>query len=190
MNDVAHAVLRFWFGEAPPFVSRPVWFRKDDAFDHEIAQRFGTVIEQALNGELTGWDDNAESALAHVIVLDQLPRNMFRNTPRAFAGDAQALRTARAMLARGDDQQLHPPQRLFVYLPFEHAESPVVQEESLRLFGALRAASADADDLLDYAKRHHAIIARFGRFPHRNATLGRESTPEETAFLSQPGSGF
>jgi uncharacterized protein (DUF924 family) len=190
MNAEAREVLRFWFGEAQPLASRAEWFRKSDAFDLEVAQRFGPLIEQALRGELLDWRDDAETALARIIVLDQFTRNTFRHTPRAFAGDALALAATRAMLAAGQDEALHPLQRLFVYLPLEHAEDLAAQDESVRLFTRLDAASPDANGLLDYAQRHRDVIARFGRFPHRNAILGRASTPEELAFLSQPGSSF
>ncbi len=191
MNTDAHEVLRFWFGDAQPPVSRPEWFRKSDAFDREIAQRFGPLIEHALQGELLAWQQDAEAALAQIIVLDQFTRNVFRNTPRAFAGDTLALTASRALMAKGQDGLLHPVQRPFVYLPLEHAEDLATQDESVRLFKALEAATpGDAHGLLDYAQRHREIIARFGRFPHRNAILGRESSPEEIAFLAQPGSGF
>jgi uncharacterized protein (DUF924 family) len=191
MNELAHEVLRFWFGDDRPLAERPEWFRKSDAFDREIAERFGPLIERALRGELAAWrEESAEIALAQVIVLDQFTRNVFRNTPRAFAGDPLALATARAMLAQGQDVELAPVQRVFVYLPLEHAEVLRLQEESVRLFTQLQAETPDAQGWLDYAKRHHDVIARFGRFPHRNAILGRSSTPEELSFLSQPGSGF
>jgi len=190
MNAEARDVLRFWFGEAQPLFTRPEWFRKSDAFDREIAQRFGPLIEQALRGELMAWREEAETTLAQIIVLDQFTRNVFRNTPRAFAGDALALAATQAALAAGQDDTLHPLQRLFIYLPLEHAEDLAMQDESLRHFTRLDAASPDAKGLLDYAQRHRDIIARFGRFPHRNAILGRASTPEELLFLSQPGSSF
>jgi len=191
MNELAHEVLQFWFGDEQPLAARPEWFRKSDAFDHEIAQRFGPLIERALRGELAAWRDaSAETALAQVIVLDQFTRNVFRNTPRAFSGDPLALSTARAMLAQGQDVELAPVQRVFVYLPLEHAEDLRLQDESVRLFTQLQAATPDAQGWLDYAQRHREVIARFGRFPHRNALLGRSSTPEELRYLRQPGSGF
>jgi uncharacterized protein (DUF924 family) len=190
MADGAQAVLQFWFGDASPAVSRPEWFRKSDAFDREIAQRFGPLIEQALRGELSPWQDKAETALAQVIVLDQFTRNVFRNTPRAFAGDPLALVAARTMLDRGHDQALPPWQRFFAYMPLEHAEDLAMQDESVRRFTQLATEAPDTQELLDYAKRHRDVIARFGRFPHRNAILGRPPTPEEVEFLKQPGSGF
>jgi uncharacterized protein (DUF924 family) len=186
----AHEVLRFWFGEGPPFAARPEWFRKSDSFDREIAQRFGPLIERASRGELLTWGGRADTALAQVIVLDQFTRNVFRHTAKAFAGDALALVAAQAMLAAGQDGELAPVQRVFVYLPLEHAEDLRLQDESVRLFTSLRADMSEAQGWLDYALRHREVIARFGRFPHRNAALGRPSTTEETVFLSQPGSGF
>jgi uncharacterized protein (DUF924 family) len=182
-------VLRFWFGEGPPYAQRPEWFRKNEAFDREIERRFGPLIQMALQGELQAWSESAESALAQVIVLDQFPRNVFRNTPKAFAGDTLALATARRMVANGDDMALEPVRRGFVYMPFEHAEDLQAQHESVRLFTRLDAESPAAE-ALDYAHRHRDIVARFGRFPHRNAILGRDSTPEELDFLKQPGSSF
>ena len=123
-------------------------------------------------------------------MLDQFTRNVFRHTAKAFAGDSLALAAAQTMLATGQDGELAPVQRVFVYLPLEHAEDLRLQDESVRLFTALQASTPDAQGWLDYAHRHREVIARFGRFPHRNAALGRHATPEETAFLSQPGSGF
>lgn len=190
MDRDAREVLQFWFGDARPPVARAEWFRKSDDFDREIADRFDTLIDIALQGGLAGWADEAETGLARVIVLDQFTRNVFRNTPRAFAGDTLALAAARDMLARQHDQQLTPVQRVFVYLPFEHAEDMAAQDESVRLFTALAAEAGDAHGWLDYAQRHREIVARFDRFPHRNAIVGRDSTPEEAEFLKQPGSAF
>ena len=169
---------------------RAEWFRKDADFDALIAGRFGTLVEQALKAGLASWAHRPDSALAQVIVLDQFTRNIFRDTPRAFAGDALALAAAQAMVARGDDVALPPLRRVFAYLPFEHAENEAMQHESLRLFAALTAADASLASFEDYARRHAEVIERFGRFPHRNAVLGRESSVEELAFLEQPGSRF
>jgi uncharacterized protein (DUF924 family) len=182
------AVLDFWFGHDDAV--RDEWFRKDRVFDAQIAQRFGPLIERALRGELSAWQAAPESALALIVVLDQFTRNAFRNSPRAFAGDAIALPVARAAVAAGFDQSLTPAQRSFVYLPFEHAEDMASQDEAVRLFTALAKAQPGLADTLDYALRHRAIIERFGRFPHRNAVLGRVSTVEEIEFLKQPGSSF
>jgi uncharacterized protein (DUF924 family) len=186
-------VLDFWFG-APGSAThgqrRNEWFTKDDAFDALIRERFGALIEDTLAGAHRDWSESAEGALARIVVLDQFTRNVFRGTPRAFAGDALAQATARQVVARGWDAQLLPEQRPFVYLPFEHAEDLATQRESLRLFAALSAADAALADYEAYARAHHDIIERFGRFPHRNAILGRASTPEEVEFLKQPGSSF
>jgi uncharacterized protein (DUF924 family) len=188
MGSRAAEVLDFWFaGSALP---RGEWFRKDAAFDALIAERFGALVDQALAGGLAAWAKDANSALAQVIVLDQFTRNIFRDTPRAFAGDALALAAAQTMVARGDDLALPPLHRVFAYLPFEHAEDPAQQHESLRLFAALSGADASLATFEDYAHRHAEVIERFGRFPHRNAVLGRESTAEELQFLQQPGSRF
>ena len=184
----ADAVLGFWFGSDN--ASRAEWFRKDVAFDAEIAQRFGALVERALNGELLEWQDDPRGALARIVLLDQFTRNVFRDTPRAFAGDTLALAAARALVAGGQDLSLPPVQRSFVYLPFEHSEDLATQDEGVRLFGALAASAPESTDTLSYAQRHRDIIARFGRFPHRNAVLGRESTLQELAFLTQPGSRF
>jgi uncharacterized protein (DUF924 family) len=188
MDPRAAEVLDFWFGstDAP----RDEWFRKDPAFDARIGERFGSLVEQALAGALAGWDRGPDSALAHVLLLDQFTRNLHRGSPRAFAGDAGALALARSMVARGDDAALPPLRRVFVCLPFEHAEDPAAQRESLRLFAALAAAHPALAAYEDYARRHAVVIERFGRFPHRNATLGRASTPDELAFLLEPGSSF
>ncbi|MBX3607487.1 MAG: DUF924 domain-containing protein [Piscinibacter sp.] len=187
------AVLDFWFG-APGTPAhgqrRPEWFRKDPAFDAAIAARFGPLIESALAGRLDTWATDAPSTLALIVVLDQFTRNCLRDTPRAFAGDRQALELARALVGRGADRELPTVQRTFAYLPFEHAEDLAAQREAVRLFEALAAEDPAEAGSLDYAIRHRDIVARFGRFPHRNAILGRASTPEEAEFLRQPGSGF
>jgi len=189
----ARAVLEYWFGApgAPEHgTQRTLWFDKDDAVDREIAQRFGALIEQALRGELDAWAARPAGALAQIIVLDQFTRNAFRDTPRAFAGDARALAAARALVEAQLDAALTPTERSFVYLPFEHAETLAMQDEAVRLFTRLVAVAPELQSGLDYALRHRAIIARFGRFPHRNAVLGRLSTAEELAFLREPGSRF
>ena len=188
MNAQAAAVLDFWFaGSSTP---RDVWFKKDSAFDALIGARFGPLVEEALGGGLATWAHEADSALAQVIVLDQFTRNIFRGTPRAFAGDALALAAAQAMVASGHDRQLPPLRRVFAYLPFEHAEDRATQRESLRLFAALSTVDASLADFENSARRHAEVIERFSRFPHRNAVLGRESTDYELQFLQQPGSRF
>ncbi len=193
MPAAAEAVLDFWFG-APTSAefghARKAWFAKDDAFDQTIRERFGALIEQALRGELEAWADDARSALAQILLLDQFTRNAFRGTARAFAGDARALAAASRMVGARQDEALPPFMRAFVYLPFEHAEGLAMQDEAVRLFKRLVAGGDDPQKLLDYAQRHRAMIERFGRFPHRNEILGRHSTAEEIAYLKQPGSGF
>jgi len=189
----AQAVLDYWFGpegSAERGTLRPLWFQKSDATDAEIAARFGPLIERALRGELSAWAAEPEAALAHILLLDQFTRNTFRDTPRAFAGDARALRAATAMVGARQDETLPPEQRAFVYMPFEHAEGIAMQDEAVRLFTRLAAAAPALKDMLDYAERHRAVVQRFGRFPHRNEVLGRQSTAEEAAFLREPGSRF
>lgn len=192
-EPLAQQVLDFWFGaSAAPFYgqARDVWFRRDAQFDRRIGERFAALIDAALAGDFAHWQGDALSALAHIIVLDQFTRNVFRDQPRAFSGDEQALAAAHAMLAAKQHLGLLPVQRAFVYLPFEHAEDIAAQEQSVQLFGELAAAAPQLADMLDYAHRHRDIIARFGRFPHRNVILGRSSTAAEIAFLQQPGSRF
>jgi uncharacterized protein (DUF924 family) len=185
------AVLQFWFGEAP-YQARKEWFNGGAAFDELIRERFGALVEAALGGglEATVWNEDPATRLAQVLVLDQFTRNIFRGTPRAFAGDAQALQFASAIVGSGADRSLHPLQRQFAYLPFEHSEDLTTQQRSVALYRALAADDPASAGVLDYALRHHDIVRRFGRFPHRNAILGRTSTAEELAFLEQPGSRF
>jgi uncharacterized protein (DUF924 family) len=185
----AQLVLDFWFGPAPD-AARPEWFRKDEAFDATIRARFGAMVEAAVQGAHRDWDATPSGALARVLLLDQFARNIHRGTPRAFAGDALALEAARAMQQRADDRALAPLQRVFAYLPFEHAEDAAAQRESVRLFEALAREHPGTADFADYARRHAVVIERFGRFPHRNAVLGRASSEEESEFLRQPGSSF
>ena len=193
MDAQAQDVLDFWF--LPPDnrdygQARGEWFRKDDAFDAHIRARFGTLIDAAIEGGLRAWEATPHGALARLIVLDQFTRNVYRGTPRAFAGDAQALALAVALTQAAQDQQLPPMLRAFAYLPFEHAEDLAMQARAVELFQLLSQAQPGFDGMLDYAQRHQEVIARFGRFPHRNAMLGRPSTPEEVEFLRQPGSSF
>ena len=175
------AVLHFWFDE----LSAAQHFAKDAALDAAIAQRFGPTLAAATRGELSGWRASTPGRLAEIVVLDQFSRNVWRDTPRAFAQDGMALVLAQEALAQGLDAQLEPAQRAFLYMPYMHSESPRVQEESVRLFTALGNPGS-----LHFAHAHRDIIARFGRYPHRNAALGRASTAEELAFLQQPGSSF
>jgi uncharacterized protein (DUF924 family) len=192
MLACASEVLDFWFG-APGSVThgkaRMEWFKKSPAFDEMIRSRFAPLHEQATDGQLAHWREGTNASpltlLALIIVCDQFPRNMFRDSPRAFATDAMALDAARQMRARGWDTRLSMVERQFCYLPFEHAEDLDAQRTCLMLFGELGNA-----DLLHWAQKHYDIIERFGRFPHRNAVLGRASTAAEAEFLKQPGSGF
>lgn len=189
----ARAVLDFWFdGDDGTSRGQPraEWFRKDPGFDRLIASRFGPWLEQALAGGLQDWTATPDGTLALILVLDQFSRNVHRGSPHAFAGDARALALARGLVSTGEDRRLSSLQRWFAYLPFEHAEDTAAQDESVRLFTALAAEDARLADALDYAHRHRELILRFGRFPHRNAVLGRTSTPEEEAYLAQPGAGF
>lgn len=159
------------------------WFKKDAAFDDEIRRRFLTSYEAAAAGKLSLWEQSAEGALALLILLDQFPRNMFRGLPRAFASDALARAVAAGAIVRGFDSQVEPAMRQFFYVPFEHSENLADQERGVALYKA----AGDADGL-KWAELHADIIRRFGRFPHRNAALGRVTTPEEQAFLD--GGGF
>jgi uncharacterized protein (DUF924 family) len=187
LNDF-QAVLDFWFGPQSG-ASRPEWFQKSERFDALIRERFGVLHEQAAAGGWVAWEAAPRSALALLVVLDQFSRNLHRNDARAFAQDARALRVARAMVERGWDHELLPVQRQFVYLPFEHAEDLAEQDHAMALFGELES-YPETKDLVQWAEKHRVIIRRFGRFPHRNAALGRPSTPGELAFLREPGSGF
>jgi len=174
-------VLQFWFGELTP----EDWWRKDPALDRRIADRFGTTLAAASRCELHGWRGTARGRLAEVIVLDQFSRNIHRDTAEAFTNDALALALAQEAVARGCDLELPPAERAFLYLPWMHSESVLIHEEALRLFAA-----PGLEKNLDFERRHKAIIDRFGRYPHRNAALGRPSTAEELAFLKEPGSSF
>ncbi len=180
-EDTPDTLLHFWFTDTPP----AQWWRVDPAFDALLAQRYGALHQAAAAGELAAWRATPAGRLAEVIVLDQFSRNIHRGTPRAFAQDGMALALAQQAVADGADAALPPQQRAFLYLPYMHSESPRIQADSERLYRALGLAGN-----LDAALRHQAIITRFGRYPHRNAVLGRASTPEELAFLQQPGSSF
>jgi uncharacterized protein (DUF924 family) len=176
-SDIKPAdVVAFWRAAGPKR-----WFEKDDAFDEDIRRRFLAVHEAAAAGKLGAWEDNAEGALALLILLDQFPRNMFRGDARTFATDRQARAVASRALLNGFDG-VFPDLRSFFYLPFEHSEDLADQERSVALYKA----AGDADDL-KWAELHADIIRRFGRFPHRNAVLGRATTPEEQAFLDSGG---
>ncbi len=190
MDPQAHEVLIFWFGALDANESREAWFKKDAAFDDSIRTRFGALIDSALAGGLTHWMADAHSALARIVLLDQFTRNTLRNSPRAFAGDALALAAARDTVAKGMDMQLTPVQRKFAYLPFEHSEDIAAQREGLMHFAVLAWQHPTAAAAYEWALKHYDIVVRFGRYPHRNAALGRASTEAELAFLAQPGSSF
>jgi uncharacterized protein (DUF924 family) len=177
----AQNILHFWFEE----LSDRQHFAKDPALDAAMARRFGATLDAAARCELFGWRGTPQGRLAEILVLDQFSRNIYRDTARAFAQDALALVLAQELVASGQDQQLTPAQRAFAYMPYMHSESPLVHAESIRLFG-----QPGLESNLDFARRHQAIIARFGRYPHRNALLGRSTSAEELVFLKQPGSSF
>jgi uncharacterized protein (DUF924 family) len=170
-------VLAFWRAASPER-----WFEDDETFDTAIRERFAATYEDAAAGLLNGWENSPEGALALVIVLDQFPRNMFRDNARSYATDPLALAVARRATAKGFDRQIALPERTFFYLPFEHSEELADQERAV----ALMRETGDADSL-KWAELHADIIRRFGRFPHRNAVLGRATTPEEQAFLDAGG---
>jgi uncharacterized protein (DUF924 family) len=179
-------VLEFWFtGDGTRY--REAWFKRDAAFDAACA-RFADALRVARGGGLDHWADTAHDMLALIVLLDQFSRNLHRGSADSFAADAQARALARDAVARGFDRALHPVERCFVYLPFEHSEDLADQDESVRLFETMRLALGDST--VEYAYRHRDIIRRFGRFPHRNAVLGRESTAAELRYLAEPGAGF
>ncbi len=193
----AAAIRDFWFGPAghPEFGRvRKIWFEKSDAFDAECRTGFLADHEHAASGAYDALAETPGGVVALLILLDQIPRNLFRGQARAFATDRQARDIAARAVDAGLDRQLPPVQRNFVYLPFEHSEDLADQRRAVALFESLPVTAefleADRANVIDYARRHLAVIERFGRFPHRNAALGRASTPEEIAFLQQPGSSF
>ncbi|MEM1256208.1 MAG: DUF924 family protein [Cyanobacteria bacterium P01_H01_bin.21] len=189
MNTQSQSVLDFWFG-VPPGAYHQQWFRKDSDFDAEIKTLFEGIYWTLLESSSDSWLTTPKESLAKIVVLDQFPRNMFRNTPQSFAADAQALTAAELAIERGYDRQLLPVERLFLYTPFEHSEKLAYQNLSVKYFDTLVSDAPELASSLDYARRHREIIAQFGRFPHRNNILGRQSTAEEIAFLQQPGSSF
>jgi uncharacterized protein (DUF924 family) len=174
-------ILNFWFSKLSP----KDWFRKDGALDSTIASRFGPSYYELRAGIPAAWLETPEGVLAAIIVLDQFPRNMFRGDARCFATDAEALELAKQAIAEGMDLRLTPNQRIFLYMPFQHSENKEDQAHAIRLYTKLGKPLN-----LDFALRHQAVVDRFGRFPHRNALLGRTSTEEEQAFLAEPGSSF
>ncbi len=179
-------ILEFWFGCGNDTDRARRWFAPDAAFDRACRNGFLADYERAAAGELDEWQATAAGALALILLLDQFPRNMFRNSARAFVTDSRALAAAKGAIARGFDRALPAEQRAFIYMPFEHSENPADQDESVRLFRALAREHPELADYVSYAEEHREIVRRFGRFPHRNGVLGRASTPEETEFLNRP----
>ncbi len=183
MRDTKMEVLSFWFEETSP----AQWFQKNDSFDQEITERFMVTYEMAKKDLCAEWTKDADGALALCIVLDQFPRNMFRNSPKAFETDGKALLIAKEALHRGFDTILSPTKRKFLYLPFMHSENIQDQKKSVSLFENMK----ENDPLsYEYAIKHMEVIEKFGRFPHRNIALGRDSSDEELKYLSIPGAGF
>ncbi len=185
------AVLAFWFDPA----HRDEWFSGHPQFDAAIRERFAELVELGAEGKLADWSSTPLGWLAWLIVLDQFPRNLYRSDARAWVQDVRAQQLALWGIEEGFDRQLQPIQRVFAYIPLEHAEDRGLQQRCIALFEALcKDVPADErnqyTDFLEYAWKHHAVIARFGRFPHRNAVMGRTSTPEELAYLAEPGAGF
>lgn len=200
MNDKMTEILDFWFGkldadgEASEEQSK-LWWAKDKKIDQKIKKLFANDIQQAIAGKYDSWKETPKGGLALILLLDQFPRNVFRDTPEAFAHDKQALRVASHMLDKDFDMQLSFTQRHFVYMPFMHAESKSMQNCSLILFQQLADEVPEKlrkkyQGVLKFAEQHQTIVEKFGRYPHRNKILGRTSTKEETAFLQQPGSSF
>lgn len=180
-NHSAQTVLQFWFEELQP----KQWWRIDSAVDNDIAMRFGDLHRQAGNCELYKWRQSADGRLAEIIILDQFSRNIYRNASKAFSQDPLALALAQEAVANNALQTLDKQRGAFLLMPYMHSESKPIHEQAIKLFEQL-----GSGNNLDFELRHKAIIDRFGRYPHRNAILGRESTPEELAFLQEPGSSF
>ncbi|GAB3275019.1 DUF924 family protein [Parahaliea aestuarii] len=196
MTEDIDDVLDFWFGELndegmPREDRHGLWFRKDADTDEFIRARYGTLVEQALAGELGAWAENDRGLVALLLLLDQFPRNLFRDDARAFSGDQRAFELAQAFIAAGHHQRLPAIHQVFVFMPLEHAEDADAQEECVALFRELEAITGHPDfaGFRRYAQAHRDVIVRFGRFPHRNAALGRTTTAEERAHLEEHG-GF
>ncbi len=197
---LVHEIINFWFagldehGQLPQS-QKAKWWQKDNAFDQSIKTQFASAVEKAAAGEFDSWQATAEGSLALLILLDQFTRNIYRNDPKAFASDPKARAICHHLLEQGQDKALHPVQRVFTYLPLEHSESLDDQHHCVELFNALHDEVGEQNKqefayYLDYAHKHFEIIERFGRFPHRNQVLGRESTADELAYLSEPGARF
>lgn len=177
----AQRVLTFWFET----LGAKQWFAKDARLDRQIGERFATLHEAAKANELWSWRESPQGRLAEILLLDQFSRNRYRDRPQAFAQDPQALALAQVAVAQGADRHLQVAQRAFLYMPYMHSESLSIHDEALRLY-----AQPGLEANLKHERQHHEILERFGRYPHRNAILGRSSTPEEEAFLTRPGSSF
>ena len=195
-------VLNFWFGdlrenELPSEEKQKTWWMKSGEFDRLVEEKFGDLVTLAENGDLSSWLETPLGTLAFIIVVDQFPRNIHRDGPGAFSRDALALRACRDGIEKGFDRGLHPVHRVFFYLPLMHSEDPETQRLSVETYSRLEKEYEREPEIrknltcsADFAARHFDIIKRFGRYPHRNAALGRESTPEEVEFLKEPGSSF
>ncbi len=200
MIATPEAVLDFWFGApgaAADIAARQskLWFGKSAANDQLVTERFAETLVAAGRGELDGWNGSPRGRLALIVVLDQFPHHIHRNHGLSFAYDAQSLAIALDMIQRGEDARIAPIERVFAYLPLEHAETMAMQDLSVAQYEKLAAEASPAEQglfegFLDYARKHRDVVARFGRFPHRNELLGRPSTPDEIEFLKQPGSRF
>ena len=177
----AQRVLSFWFNETNP----ENWFKKDLKFDDQVKALFQGTYNEVVSGNTASWRKTAQGRLAEIIVLDQFPRNMFRDTPQAFASDEIALNLAREAVRLGEDEMLNPTEKAFLYMPYMHSESKKMHQEALRLYS-----QRGLEENLKFEILHKNIIDRFGRYPHRNKILGRKSTPDELEFLKQPGSSF
>lgn len=192
-------LLHVWFGppSRPPLETSKQWFTKNEAFDESLRSQFGETLEAGVRGELDAWKSTPRGRLALIVLFDQISRNIFRGTSRSFAQDPLALAQSLASLANGEDRLLTAVERYFVLMPLMHAEDVAMQHQCIAKFEQLAAENPEPEDVhkllinaLDYARRHAVIVERFGRFPHRNGILGRESTAEEKEFLTQPGSSF
>lgn len=197
MKEVCEEILSFWFGDdaKTPLSHQSLWFKKDEAMDVLIRERFEALLAQAVKGELDAWLDQPRSLLAYVVLLDQLSRNMYRDTPQAFAQDALALRASKHAIEKGFDKQLSTIECTMLYMPFMHAEDIKDQQQGIALFAALHGEAEEAlkstvASNLVYMQQHADIIEQFGRFPHRNVILSRESSHEEQHFLTTPNSSF
>lgn len=191
------AVLEFWFGKsaADYATQKPKWFKQDDSYDEEIREKFGKDLEQAIEGQLDSWAGDPKSLLALIILFDQFSRNLYRGSGKAFAQDEKSAALVQLGVEKGFDKEFDLYQKWFFYMPLMHSEKLESQDLAIKKYEELVATAPENEKstfegVLDYSHRHRDIIVRFGRFPHRNERVGRESTPEEIEFLKQPGSSF